>query len=248
MIGRLVVLLIVANVAWAAWSQGWLRALGLGPATQAEPQRLEQQVRPEMLRVQPQAQPASASPSAAPSAAQSVPATPEPAATSYVTPVVELASAPAPAEPKACLQAGQFDEPQIAALRRAAAGLPDGSWRLDAVNKPGRWMVYVGKLADADAVRTKRTELRNMGVDTDRPGAAMEPGLSLGRFSSEEAAQRALTDLNRKGVRTARVVQERREAASYWLRLPSADAALRQQASSSLKSVLEGKDFSPCDG
>ncbi len=53
MVGRLVVLLLVANVAWFAWSQGWLRVLGLAPTVQAEPERLERQVRPESLTLRP---------------------------------------------------------------------------------------------------------------------------------------------------------------------------------------------------
>ena len=165
-------------------------------------------------------------------------------------PVAVTEAPPAAAAPPApagiCLQAGVFDEKQIEPVRRAAASLPAGSWRIDSVQLPGRWMVYVGKLADADAVRTKRGELRELGVDTDRPGAALEPGLSLGRFSNEEAAQRALTDLGRKGVRTARVVQERRDTPAYMLRLPSADAALRQQARG-LRGALGGKDLRECD-
>ena len=152
---------------------------------------------------------------------------------------------PAPA-PGVCLQAGVFNEQQADAVRRAAASLPAGSWRLEPVQLPGRWMVYVGKLADADAVRTKRSELRDLGVDTDRPGAALEPGLSLGRFSSEEASQRALTDLGRKGVRTARVVQERRDTPAYLLRLPNADAALRQQVRG-LRGALAGKELRGCE-
>ena len=152
---------------------------------------------------------------------------------------------PAPA-PGVCLQAGVFNQQQADTLRRAAASLPAGSWRLEPVQLPGRWMVYVGKLADADAVRTKRSELRDLGVDTDRPGAALEPGLSLGRFSSEEAAQRALTDLGRKGVRTARVVQERRDTPAYLLRLPNADAALRQQVRG-LRGALAGKELRACE-
>ncbi|MFV0680726.1 SPOR domain-containing protein [Ottowia sp.] len=286
MIGRLVVVLIVANLVWAAWSQGWLRGVGLGPTTQTEPERLERQVRPEALHIQPQMQTqapsptlsASASPHQAPRtnglppAAAQTQDVPSPQATSSQASVPEAmppestdiaaaappaptpdpepvpAPPPAPVERKVCLQAGQFDEPQIAAVRRAAAAsLPDGSWRVDVVTRSGRWMVYVGKLADADAVSAKRTEMRNLGVDTDRPGAALEPGLSLGRFSTEEAAQRALGDLGRKGVRSARVVQERKETANYWFRLPKADTALRQQARSNLKSALAGKDFSACD-
>ena len=255
MVGRLVVLLLVANVAWFAWSQGWLRVLGLAPTVQAEPERLERQVRPESLTLRPldaasAAAPAPApasrasrpTPAPAPAPAPAVPAQPAPAPE---PPVAAAPPPPAPA-PGVCLQAGVFNEQQADAVRRAAASLPAGSWRLEPVQLPGRWMVYVGKLADADAVRTKRSELRDLGVDTDRPGAALEPGLSLGRFSSEEAAQRALTDLGRKGVRTARVVQERRDTPAYLLRLPNADAALRQQVRG-LRGALAGKELRGCE-
>ena len=139
-----------------------------------------------------------------------------------------------------------FDEKQATALRTALAKLPDGSWRLEEVQLPGRWMVYVGKLADASAVAAKRAEMRELGVDTDRPGAGLEPGLSLGRFANQEAADRALSDLTRKGVRTARVVQERRDESAYRLRLPRADDALRQQVRS-LRGPMAGKDLRACD-
>lgn len=255
MVGRLVVLLLVANVAWFAWSQGWLRVLGLAPTVQAEPERLERQVRPESLTLRPLDAASAAAPAPAPASRASRPA---PAPAPAPTPAVPAQPAPAPEPPVAaappppapapgvCLQAGVFNEQQADAVRRAAASLPAGSWRLEPVQLPGRWMVYVGKLADADAVRTKRSELRDLGVDTDRPGAALEPGLSLGRFSSEEAAQRALTDLGRKGVRTARVVQERRDTPAYLLRLPNADAALRQQVRG-LRGALAGKELRGCE-
>ena len=236
MIGRLVVLLLAANLAWAAWSQGWLRGVGLGPAQQTEPERLERQVRPEALRIQPLPD-AGAAPARV---ARAEPAAPRRAA----EPASSAPEAPAPAA-GACLQAGVFDDKQIEAVRRAAAELPAGSWRIDQVSLPGRWMVYV-KLADADAVRAKRNELRELGVDTDRPGAALEPGLSLGRFANEESAERALTDLGRKGVRSARVVQERRDTPAYVLRLPAGEAALGAQASG-LRGALAGKELRPCE-
>ena len=53
-----------------------------------------------------------------------------------------------------------FDEEQANALRRVAGALPQGSWSLQRTTIPGRWMVYVGKLADASAVAAKRAELR----------------------------------------------------------------------------------------
>ena len=238
MIGRLVLLLLAANLAWLAWSQGWLRPLGLAPAVHGEPERLQRQLRPDALTLRapdgraptPRAAAASAPAAATP------PAVTEPGA-----------SASAPVE-GVCLQAGSFDEAQAEALRRAAsASLPAGSWRIEPVQLPGRWMVYIGKLADAEAVRAKRAELRALGVDTDRPGTALEPGLSLGRFPTEEAAERGLDQLTRKGVRTARVLQERRDTPAYLLRLPAADAALRQQAARSLREPLGGRDWRACD-
>ena len=245
MIGRLVVLLLAANLVWAAWSAGWLRELGLGPAAQGEPERLQRQVQPDAVRVQPVAATQDKPTERARAEAPARPAARAASAAPEAAPAPEASATPG--GEGACLQAGLFDQPQIEAVRRAAAELPTGSWRIEPVAQNGRWMVYVGKLADADAVRTKRSELRELGVDTDRPGAALEPGLSLGRFSSEDAAQRALTDLGRKGVRTARVVQERRDTPAYLLRLPNADAALRQQASRSLRGALGGKDLRACE-
>ena len=257
MIGRLVILLLAANAAWFAWSQGWLRGVGMGPAQTREPERLERQVRPETLQVRPLQEDASGTPAStparAPAAASADSATGRPAADT-AAPAEATASAAgasatqAAAAPSggACLQAGVFDDKQVAELRKALAKLPEGSWRLDEVQLPGRWMVYVGKLADASAVAAKRAELRALGVDTDRPGAGLEPGLSLGRFANEDAADRALADLGRKGVRTARVVQERRDVPGYRLRLPNADDALRQQARG-LRGALGGRELRDCD-
>ncbi len=233
MIGRLVVLLLAANLGWLAWSQGWLRPLGLAPRLQAEPERLRRQVQPEAIRLRP-LEHAEAPVREAPTPA---PATPD------APPAPASAAAPAPT---ACLQIGTFDATQIEAVRRAAASLPQGSWRIDPVQLPGRWMLYVGKLPDAAAVAARRAELRAAGVDTDRPGAALEPGLSLGRFSSEEAAERGLEGLARKGVRGARVVRERRDTPAFLLRLPQADAALRRQARC-LGSVLGEHDWRACE-
>ncbi|MCL1960866.1 MAG: hypothetical protein FWG56_03610 [Desulfovibrionaceae bacterium] len=252
MMGRLLILLIVANLAWAAWSQGWLHG---GARQQAEPERLERQIRPEAVQIQPLPDGAASSPvePAAPPAQPQRSDASEPAA----PPVEPAAPASAPAsDPQAgnisvhgiCLQAGVFDDKQIEAVRRAAAAeLPAGSWRISQVPRPSRWMIYVGKLADADAVRVKRVELRALGVDSDHPSAALEPGLSLGRFVSEDAAQRGLADLGRKGVRGARVVQERRDAPAYVLRLPETDAALRQQAARAMRGALGSKEWRVCE-
>lgn len=151
------------------------------------------------------------------------------------------------AERGECLQAGPFSSAEADAWRRAASVLPQDSWSLERSATPGRWMVYVGRFADADALAKKRAELRARNISFDRAGvAALEPGLSLGRFASEEAAERALATLVRKDdVRNARVVVERPETVSFQLRLPLVDARLRAQLNT-LRPALAGNRLQPC--
>jgi hypothetical protein len=47
------IVLVLANLALWAWTQGHLRVLGLGPAPVEEPHRLQQQVNPEALTPKP---------------------------------------------------------------------------------------------------------------------------------------------------------------------------------------------------
>ncbi len=46
-----VLVLFLANGLYMAWSQGWLRAYGFGPAQQTESHRLGQQIKPEAIRL-----------------------------------------------------------------------------------------------------------------------------------------------------------------------------------------------------
>ena len=230
-----VIVLLLANAGYYAWSQGWLHSWGLAPVEQSEPQRLAQQIRPETLRILQ----ARETPPVAPSAASEATVSPAPS------------PAPAPAATTAsatvCLQAGTLDQRQADAVRTAAAALPQGSWKLESTPIPGRWMVYMGRFADDEALDKKRAELRARKVPFDRPNnSTLEPGLSLGRFATEEAAQRALTTLGNQGVRTARVVVERAEAPGFTLRLPALDSATRAQVETQLRPALGEKTLRTC--
>ena len=316
MLRWLVLVLLLANAGYLAWSQHWLAGLGLAPASDSEPAYLRRQITPEALRVLPgpagtnpgtagstgaEAQGAAASTTAGAEAAGAAAVTtaagpvagpnagtaPEDSAdTAAAAPdgtaagaasaapaedgagsaaaanagVVTVSAAgaaapasattaPAAAERGECLQAGPFDSAEASAWRRAASVLPQGSWSLERRTTPGRWMVYLGRFSDSDALAKKRSDLRARGISYDRPGvASLEPGLSLGRFSTEEAADRALATLVRKNgdaLRNARVVVERAETVSFQLRLPLVTAALRAQLNT-LRPALAGNALSPC--
>ena len=220
MLRLLILILLLANGGYYAWSHGHLREWGFAPVQEGEPQRMNQQLRPETLQIL-RAKPAN------------FPAQ---------TPVSE---ATPPASAAECLQAGVFDERQAEAVRTAAAGLPQGSWVLEPTPTPARWMVYMGRFEDQEALDKKRTELRARKVEFDRPGGTLEIGLSLGRFTTEDAAKRELVTLGEKGVRTARVIQERPETPGFTLRLPAVNDALRPQLDT-LRSTMAGKTLRTC--
>lgn len=233
-----VIVLLLANAGYFAWSQGHLRPWGWAPQEQAEPQRMDQQIRPEtlqILKVNP-GKTSSSAPVPPPTTASTAPAATSAAPSDTPTP---------PADPVECLQAGVFDERQAEALRAAAAGLPQGSWALEPTPIAGRWMVYMGRFEDLETLDRKRAELRARKVDHDRAGGTLEFGLSLGRFATKEAAERELTNLGTKGVRTARVVQERPDAPGFTLRLPAVNDALRPQLDA-LRSAMAGKTLRSC--
>ncbi|CAN7647177.1 SPOR domain-containing protein [Acidovorax sp. LjRoot194] len=243
-----VIVLLLANAGYYAWSQGLLKSWGLAPEEQAEPQRMDQQIRPEtlqILRVNPGKTSPSSSSGTSPSSS-AAPATPgSSSGTATASSDAASSSSPPPTESAECLQAGVFDERQAEALRTAAAPLPQGSWVIDPTPVPGRWMVYMGRFEDQEALDRKRSELRARKVDHDRAGGTLELGLSLGRFASKDAAERELANLATKGVRTARVIQERPDTAGFTLRLPAVTDALRPQLEV-LRTAMAGKTLRNC--
>ena len=232
--------LLIANAGYLAWTQGWMDTLGWKPEEQSEPYRLQQQVRPEVLSiVVPEATPTSAPSATAVSSAASAAA---PAALTGDEPLEEILP-----EATICLQTDSMDEAQAKKLQQAlrSSDLPSSSWEMPSTAVAGRWMVYVGKFPNEMALEKRRAELRSRKISFDRAGGNLEPGLSLGRFSTEEAATREVSNMLNQGVRGARVVQERIPQTLYTLRLPEATAAQRQILLG-LQPALEGKPLRPC--
>lgn len=232
--------LLLANAGYFAWSQGWMASLGWQPETQSETFRMRQQIRPDAIQVG--APPAPPAPAPTHTAAPN-PNMPDPAA------LAAAAALAAPADaPSRCWQVGTFDDKQIVILRTALrdSPLPATAWELQTSSVNGRWMVYLGKFPNNEALALRRSELLQQGVNFDRAGGTFDPGLSLGRFTNEEAATRELTSVLRKGVRGARVVQERSETTLYTLRLPQVTASMHPLLEA-LKPALAGKPLRLCE-
>ena len=233
MLRLLVLLLVLANAGYYAWGRGLLAPYGLGPIAQAEPQRMAQQIRPEAVRI------------FTPLEARQIEA---PASAPGLVAASTLASTPSASTGAVeCLQVGIFNEEQTVVLReRLGQTLPAGSWVLESALEPARWMVYMGKYANADAVTKKKGELRGRGVSFEAlNNPALEPGLSLGNFSDQLDAQAELERIAKLGVKTARVIQAQPELRGQKLKLAAVTPALRAQLEA-LKPQLAGKTLQAC--
>jgi len=222
MLRLIVSVLLFLNVAYFAWGQGWLLPYGWGPTQQREPQRVGQQIRPEALVILSRQEAASP---------------PEPA--SVVKEEEPVASV--------CLQTGELDTEQAQAVRGVLQGQwPDSAWVLDELMAPGRWMIYMGKYALPADLQKKRTELAALKIKTEPVrNPAFAPGLSLGSFGSEAAANEALQGLVGRGVRTAKVLPDPPAKTLYRLRLPALSAAQQQQLEA-VKTALAGQPLETC--
>lgn len=232
MLRLLVLLLALANIGYFAWTQGALAPLGLVPSVQTEPQRMETQIRPDAIRLLTPEEARELEDNAAPR---------RPA--SGASDAVSSADTPA----TECLQAGLFNEQQTAVLRTSLqSALPAGSWQFESSVEPARWIVYMGKYTTEEAMAKKRGELRQLGVAfRSVNNEALAPGLALASFPLQADAEKELARVAAKGVRTARVAQERAETRGQILKLAAVDAGLRAQLDA-LKPQLEGKALRTC--
>ncbi|HLL10298.1 MAG TPA: hypothetical protein VK570_04520 [Rubrivivax sp.] len=223
--------LLVANLVFFAWSQGWLAPVLPGPQqADREPQRLAAQFRPEMVRV-----------------------LPAPVASAAVTAARDAAAV--------CLEAGPFSsapDSSEAAAAEAALGqaqLPAGSWLRLPVAVPPPWLVYAGRLPDP-AVRAARVEeLRRRGLEFEMIEAPpdLAPGLVLSRHADRAAAEAALAALvapaASQPLRNLRVIQlAEPPAPRHWLRVPRASGE-QQGRLASLPPAAQaalGGGFRPC--
>ncbi len=218
MLRFLVLLLLLANGVYFAWTGGLLASLGFAPTAQTEPQRLQAQIKPEAIRL----------------------------LNATEAKRVEVLAAAPPPKPPECLQTNLLSESQTSAVRAAAASLPASSWGLDSITEPARWIVYMGKYPNAEALASKKTELRGLNVSFETlKNPTLEPGLSLGAFPTQPQANEAMAILAKRGVRTGKVLQELPERKGQIFKLPAVDEAMRGQLDG-IKSAVGADGLSVC--
>lgn len=214
MLRLLVAALLVANLVFYAWTQGWLDDVaGVRAAGDREPERMARQVKPELIRVLP----------------------PQSAASTSASAKLQ------------CLEAGPFAADEIGGADAALPTELRSSVATVKLDKPGQWIVYMGKYPNRDALLKKGEELkrRNVKFDEVRSPPSLDGGLSLGRYDDRASAERALAQFGQQGIQTARVVEVAPAGATFVLRAASADGALAARLSG-LKADALGKGFAEC--
>lgn len=244
----LVFLLILANLLFFAYAQGYL-----GTPVSPDALRLQQQINPDRLRILAdggeggarEAAPVPADPAPAASgseaaagpaaeaaspaqAADQVPASPPapaPAAASGKKPAPDTEAAPAAAgQALACLLLTGLSEGD--AQRLADKAGQDGL--MASRRSEGGWWVFLPPQPDKKGAEKKAGELQRLGVTeffivTDGP---QKFAISLGVFSREEAARKHLEQLRGKGVRSARMGTRSIEGARQLLEVRGGDGEL----------------------
>jgi hypothetical protein len=221
MLRWLVVALLVLNGLFFAWTLGWLDGVVGVPADgDREPERLARQFQAERIRIVTAQGDVLAAPSAP---------TPTPAGL-------------------VCLETGPYSPDDLVTAQAALATvLPPQRWTVQPIERPGAWLVYLGRYANRESMVKRQQDLRQSGIAAqevlDAPELAL--GLSLGRFNSRAEAETAQQQLTREGVRASRVVAVAPAVTEQLLRIDRADVLLVSQLLA-LSSDAVPRGFTPC--
>lgn len=217
-------LLLLANGLFFAWSNGYLTKWGLASSSKNESFRLKEQIEPQRIVIKSKDTP---------------------------PPLAHASPAALTVTPTVCLSAGVFNDKQSSALKQALnAKMPDLRWQFQETNVPARWIVYMGKYPNNAMRELKKSQLDQIKVRYEvLTEGSLEPGLSLGNHATQLAANQALQQLVKQGVRTARVLQESPEQKGQTLLIPAIDETSRGKLNTlyaSLATQLESKSLQVC--
>jgi len=167
-----------------------------------------------------------------------------PEALQVLSPAALARRTPAPV----CLEAGPLSPAELpqaeAALRQL---MPDGGWSQISRERPGSWMVYMGRYTSKATMDKRAEELRKQQVAFEevRDLPDYEPGFIFGRYASEADASAARTRLLAQKVRFAKVIRLEPPSTTHVLRIQKADAELQQKAAA-LGELVKGRPLRAC--
>jgi hypothetical protein len=214
-------LLVLANVAFFAWS----RFAG-APDAGGDPLPMVRQIEPEKLRI--------ISPADLPAAPVAQKPAPPP---------------PPPAPPPiACLEWGSFSVADAPRAEKALEPLALGARLAVRREETVSWWVFIPPQGSQQDALKRTAELKALGVNDYF--IVQEEGdhrwaVSLGVFRSAEAAQARLAALRGQGVRSAEVGPRETVVARIWYQVTSVDAPLQARLRD-LARELEGSELKEC--
>jgi len=198
----LVLALLLTNLAFYAWTEGWLDSvIGARPTGDREPERLARQVHPDSVRI------------LSPSEAVDVPAPIAPACLE-AGPFADAELNAVQSVAKAALPAGSWES--------VNTDVP-GVW----IVYMGKYPAPDLLTKKEDELNRRSVQFEEL---LDHPTLA--PGLSLGKFDDRTRANKALDDLAQQGIHTARVVELTPPSTIHLLRVEKADPALATRLAS----------------
>lgn len=203
-------LLLAANLALFAWFQHFQPA-----ESASDPEPARRQVRPEQIRLLTGKEfSGSAAPGPKPTAA-----TPSPA----------VAALPV----AACVEWGGFALGEASKAEQALAPLALGARLAQRRSEEtAGWWVFIPPQGNRAGALKKTAELKALGIDDYfmlQDEGKMRWAVSLGVFSSEEAARSRLEALRARGVRSAQTGERDTQVSKVWFQVRGADAALQSR-------------------
>ena len=253
-------LLLVGNVVLFGMSRGYF---GANASERREPQRLAEQLRPELLSVLPanseklasqlRAQPATTQAAATdPATAAAAPAAAAPAATPATASPAQPAAAQVATVTPSCTEVGNFTAADARRFSDQLASLKLGDKVVQKLTQDvTSHMVYIPPQDGREGAERRVAELRRLGIGDfyvipdSFPNPALRSGVSLGIFRTEEAAKAYVGQLISRGVRSARIIARRSGAGKQVFQLrdlsPEARTALEN-----IKSAFPDQEIRAC--
>lgn len=154
-----------------------------------------------------------------------------------------------PAPGSSCVEWGGFAIAEASKAEQALAPLALGARLAQRRSEEtAGWWVFIPPQPNRAGAQKKTAELKALGVDDYyilQDEGPMRWAVSLGVFSTEEAARKRLEALRVRGVRSAQTGERDTQVAKIWFQVRGPDAALQAKLKE-LAQALPGTELRDC--